>query len=92
LIVFLLRVAKWKGGTRSVAQMIECLLCKDEVLNPNPSPTKKKKNKDQSKEERRNKIPQLLAFISFLYFFHLIHFSYNCLIRSRSKRTIEARL
>jgi hypothetical protein len=31
---------KWIGG---VAQTVECLLCKCEVLSSNPCPTKKKK-------------------------------------------------
>jgi hypothetical protein len=32
---------KWIGG---MAQVVEYLLCKHEVLNSNPSPTKKNKN------------------------------------------------
>jgi hypothetical protein len=31
--------------TGGVAEAVECLLCKCEVLNSNPSPTKKKKKK-----------------------------------------------
>jgi hypothetical protein len=34
--------AKWAGG---VAQAVECLLCKYEVLRSNPCPTKKKRKK-----------------------------------------------
>jgi hypothetical protein len=43
---------KWTGG---VAQTIEGLLCKYEVLGSNPNPTKKrkKKKKEKEREEKR---------------------------------------
>jgi hypothetical protein len=40
--------AKWTG---SVAQVIECLLCKCEALSSNPSLTKKKKKRKKKKKD-----------------------------------------
>jgi hypothetical protein len=39
-LIYKITTAKWTGG---VAQVVECLVCKYEVLSSNPSPTKKKK-------------------------------------------------
>jgi hypothetical protein len=49
----LMQVRKHSSGTGSVAQMVECLLCKHEVLSANTSPIKNNLKRKQSSDQSR---------------------------------------